>query len=277
MWPDFALAYSIVSSRAFSIDNFHGLALTPLADIFNHYYNPNVTLQTDDIVCPICGSYLNCRHDEESDAGGSISSKPEQAGRSGTNATSSDVESVEMVCLTPSLVEGTKEVFNTYGNLSNAFLLTNYGFSLEGNSQDKLHWFTLFDVERQALPDTPTSSMSAITLLTLRMAVANASSSSSYSSNSRVEDPAQVYLWDSSAQEPHDLLYINADGELSIGLYTLLRLLHTSCGTETFEELVARLCYARLRRMHGSQMTLPELADLAYVCISGCACFTWSS
>ncbi|KAG2735683.1 hypothetical protein G9P44_001897 [Scheffersomyces stipitis] len=64
---------SAVISRAFTIDDFHGLALVPAADLFNHIQpsmvegkiqgNENIHFVCDGNVCDICGD-LECEHQD---------------------------------------------------------------------------------------------------------------------------------------------------------------------------------------------------------------------
>ncbi|KAI5453681.1 hypothetical protein NCC49_005501 [Naganishia albida] len=61
---DLLYAYSLVSSRAFQVDVYHGAALVPLADVFNHQEINNVCFESDDFVCEECGSLPTCEHDE---------------------------------------------------------------------------------------------------------------------------------------------------------------------------------------------------------------------
>lgn len=63
-WNNFQRAYAIVSSRAFWIDNFHTLALVPLADLFDHSDDPDLVFTTEDVVCGECGSFDQCPHDD---------------------------------------------------------------------------------------------------------------------------------------------------------------------------------------------------------------------
>lgn len=82
---DMLYAYSLVSSRAFQVDVYHGAAIVPLADAFNHQELNNVCFevsrispcnllvdiqtdaagrQSDDFVCEDCGSLATCEHDD---------------------------------------------------------------------------------------------------------------------------------------------------------------------------------------------------------------------
>ena len=57
----FKAASSIIASRAFQIDSFHGDSLVPLADAFNHLTGAeHVHLENDTSVCPICGDSWPC-------------------------------------------------------------------------------------------------------------------------------------------------------------------------------------------------------------------------
>jgi hypothetical protein len=44
-WEEFRRGYALVSSRAFWVDAFHGLALVPVADAFNHSEKNHVHLE----------------------------------------------------------------------------------------------------------------------------------------------------------------------------------------------------------------------------------------
>ncbi|KAJ9103928.1 hypothetical protein QFC21_002391 [Naganishia friedmannii] len=55
---------SYLDVLAFQVDVYHGAALVPLADIFNHQELNNVCFESDDFVCEICGSLPTCEHDE---------------------------------------------------------------------------------------------------------------------------------------------------------------------------------------------------------------------
>lgn len=49
-WREFRRAYALVSSRAFWVDAFHGLALVPIADAFNHSEENHVHLEVRPII-----------------------------------------------------------------------------------------------------------------------------------------------------------------------------------------------------------------------------------
>ncbi|GBE89776.1 hypothetical protein BKA93DRAFT_405485 [Sparassis latifolia] len=139
----FLHAYSLVSSRAFLVDAYHGLSMVPIADAFNHIHENHVHLESDYDVCPTCGSLSECPHDREESSG-----SPTQPSSSKVFPPSTDT--CDMV--TNLFVPAHSEVFNTYGaRLSNATLLTRYGFSLEGNENDILSW-NIYDLRSSLHP-----------------------------------------------------------------------------------------------------------------------------
>ncbi|KAJ7105067.1 hypothetical protein C8R43DRAFT_906832 [Mycena crocata] len=125
--PDFYLAYSLVSSRSFLVDAYHGLSMVPIADAFNHAQENHVHLESDFDVCPECGTSQRCVHDDMSD--------PVPRPQLPDDAD----DFYEMVA--NRAIPPNSEVFNTYGEtLSNAELLVQYGFILDGNENDCLTW-----------------------------------------------------------------------------------------------------------------------------------------
>ncbi|KAJ2853386.1 hypothetical protein J3B02_003167, partial [Coemansia erecta] len=60
---------SLVSSRAFSVDIFRGNSMVPFADIFNHKTaGENVHVESEEMVCPMCGEAFGCEHMEALEA-----------------------------------------------------------------------------------------------------------------------------------------------------------------------------------------------------------------
>ncbi|KAL5704129.1 hypothetical protein ACHQM5_022601 [Ranunculus cassubicifolius] len=139
-------ARSLVSSRSFEIDEYHGYGMVPLADLFNHKTGAEHVHITN-ISSPDSGS------DDDSDVDdgeyqNNHSEKPfieDQKISNETDALKSkemdlslnpeeDSGSLEMI-----IVKGAKsgeEVFNTYGTMGNAALLHRYGFTEPDNSYD---------------------------------------------------------------------------------------------------------------------------------------------
>ncbi|KAJ3841716.1 hypothetical protein F5878DRAFT_658263 [Lentinula raphanica] len=123
----FAWAYSLVSSRAFLVDAYHGLSMVPIADAFNHTYDHHTEYE----VCPECGSLQQCPHDRDAEL--PLISKA-------SNDAPVEVDhTYDMVSNTA--IPAYSEIFNTYGEtLSNAQLLTQYGFTLDVNENDRIMW-----------------------------------------------------------------------------------------------------------------------------------------
>lgn len=126
-------AYALVSSRSFQIDAYHRLALVPVADLFNHL-DPtasHVHFESEDRVCPECGSFDVCAHDL--DGGGKFGALGR---RTDVDDAHEEDDAVDLV--SDLTIAAGVEVFNTYGPLSNARLLAEYGFTLDANPNDRL-------------------------------------------------------------------------------------------------------------------------------------------
>ncbi|EJU03906.1 SET domain-containing protein [Dacryopinax primogenitus] len=119
----FRKAYSLVSSRAFQVDSWHGVGLVPVADAFNHSEENGVFMETDFAVCTQCGSLGPCAHPEHTPPHSSPWDEP---------------MTCDMVTYAP--LKAGEEVFNSYDEkgLGNAKLLVWYGFLLEGNGEDRI-------------------------------------------------------------------------------------------------------------------------------------------
>ncbi|EJD07545.1 uncharacterized protein FOMMEDRAFT_24889 [Fomitiporia mediterranea MF3/22] len=132
----FQHAFALVSSRSFIVDAYHGLAMVPIADAFNHSSENHVHLESDHEVCRVCGSLKQCPHDiEDEGSDESVTLLKDQ----GLN----DLNDLENTCemVTNDFVPPFSEVFNTYGeHLTNAQLLVRYGFILDINENDVLLW-----------------------------------------------------------------------------------------------------------------------------------------
>lgn len=64
-FDQFAYAYSMVSTRAFLLDNFHMVAMVPFCDMFNHSNRAHSSILTDSQVCEECGANGPCKHTED--------------------------------------------------------------------------------------------------------------------------------------------------------------------------------------------------------------------
>lgn len=162
----FANSMSLVSSRAFYTDDFHGEALVPLADAFNHRggsKGEHVHLESDGNVCSQCGEteYCECLLLEEAEGDDEVEPEWESVSGSDEGSHASDVESFSEVLSEsgsdtscPSLFDpetsspdimdmrviqscrAGEEVFNTYGHHTNTYLLNRYGFAELDNMYD---------------------------------------------------------------------------------------------------------------------------------------------
>lgn len=200
------------------MDAYHGLALVPIADVFNHAEEHHVHLETDWEVCRICGALNVCPHDED---------VPHRGEHGGVGVeTSSDLSvnpiqhSFDMVC--DRKVHRGSEVFNTYNveprsqgvgvssGISNVELMCRYGFVLEGNGADRLP----FD-EREV-------QLASAHVLPAGIPVKNMNGKRSFRGVSEIRalfvDAGLVGL-DNSEE---DSLEMDAEGSISTGLWTRL-------------------------------------------------------
>jgi hypothetical protein len=255
-WALFRRAYTLVSSRAFWVDAYHGLALVAVADVFNHTEEHHVHLEADWEVCRICGSLNSCPHDGD---------EPDLVEQDGEFSPTSSIDSIQhsfdMVC--DRAIDGESEVFNTYnveprsqgvvvvsGGISNVELLCRYGFVLEGNGADRLQ----FDEEevRQVLVnhvpgETPFEDVDN-------------------ERNGKGVSEIRMLFVDAGLLETSDVdgLEMDAEGSISMGLYTLLAKRVLSNG-EDDDDAVAKalvqgvcacvvgLCEGRIRAMMGEE------------------------
>lgn len=173
-----SVAYAL-SARVFEIDAFHESALVPIADLFNHHVvRPDLHFVSQYDVCDLCGEAGMCKHmlaeeieaarDEEELRERSRSPKVEKNRsdkadlaispsvisllekdlaeeldeqiREQSTDKPKELDPEECVDMTLSRdVEAGEEIFNSYGELSNVFLLTRYGFTIERNPYDIVH------------------------------------------------------------------------------------------------------------------------------------------
>ncbi|KAF5389179.1 hypothetical protein D9757_003496 [Collybiopsis confluens] len=196
----FLHAYSLVSSRAFLVDAYHGLSMVPVADAFNHTYDHHVHLETEFEVCPECGSLQQCPHDRDADIhldSDAISKYPESE------------DTYDMV--SSSHIAPHSQVFNTYGEtLTNAQLLVQYGFALDVNENDHISWH--FDDLQGFLESRQGSPMMASGL---SWEILVKSFSSEAFSDSEL-------LYDPDTSNTTEAFRINCDGKLSWQLWLLI-------------------------------------------------------
>ncbi|CAM8944388.1 unnamed protein product [Rhodiola kirilowii] len=133
-------AKTLVSSRLFEIDDFHGFGMVPLADLFNHktgaedvHFTLSPSLSDSDSASEKHGD----THIEEQSSSDVMESREEDIDDDmGSPLTTESDDSIllEMI-LVKDVISGS-EVFNTYGTLSNAALLHRYGFTEANNPYD---------------------------------------------------------------------------------------------------------------------------------------------
>ncbi|KAJ2807267.1 hypothetical protein H4R20_001355 [Coemansia guatemalensis] len=89
-WDDFTYflrVTSLVSSRAFMVDEYRGNSMVPFADIFNHLAaSANVHIESEESVCLMCGMEYGCEHMYgcgESNAGSSSDERDDDGSNDG--------------------------------------------------------------------------------------------------------------------------------------------------------------------------------------------------
>ncbi|CAI4056315.1 hypothetical protein SUVZ_02G1430 [Saccharomyces uvarum] len=165
-----SVAYTL-SSRGFEIDSYHETALVPIADLFNHHaMQPDLKFVSLYDVCDKCGEPGMCKHliaEEYLEAKEQEKYTPATGGAD-TAAIDDDLinkleNNLEDACSNKSAddedgdddgiqnpdecvdlvlkndVSQGQEIFNSYGELSNVFLLARYGFTIPGNLYDIVH------------------------------------------------------------------------------------------------------------------------------------------
>jgi hypothetical protein len=127
---------------------------------FNHVEGNNMQFEADDVVCDECGALGACPHSNDplpSEAYGRPSSY--LPATHGPNSASwqpppelRGVDTADMVARVP--IAPGDELFNSYGYLSNATLLTTYGFALaEETEWERFAWEWRIGDERRELAD----------------------------------------------------------------------------------------------------------------------------
>ncbi|XP_022741447.1 N-lysine methyltransferase setd6 isoform X2 [Durio zibethinus] len=144
---EYFAARSLIASRSFQIDEYHGFGMVPLADLFNHK-----TGAEDVHFTSVCS---NQEYDNDADSDNSdnnklskISVQDKKALGAASNGENSYIHSdseysssfgddpmmLQMIMVRE--VKSGVEVFNTYGSLGNAALLHRYGFTEPNNPFD---------------------------------------------------------------------------------------------------------------------------------------------
>ncbi|EHN03705.1 YBR030W-like protein [Saccharomyces cerevisiae x Saccharomyces kudriavzevii VIN7] len=166
-----SVAYTL-SSRGFEIDAFHETGLVPIGDLFNHHVsNPDLKFVSLYDVCDKCGESGMCKHllaeeyleaqEQEQEHCAPVAAtvatrtiddelldrlennKEDESSNKDTDSEDEDNgaenadECVDLVLKND--VRQNQEIFNSYGELSNVFLLARYGFAVPGNQHDIVH------------------------------------------------------------------------------------------------------------------------------------------
>ncbi|XP_008802885.1 N-lysine methyltransferase setd6 [Phoenix dactylifera] len=121
-------AKSLVSSRSFEIDGYHGFGMVPLADLFNHKTGAENVHFT--CISAPSGS------DDESNGGTCDASADDKSSDVDLSTRSSGEDPTVLEIIIVRDVEAGSEVFNTYGSMGNAALLHRYGFTEPDNPYD---------------------------------------------------------------------------------------------------------------------------------------------
>ncbi|XP_074311658.1 ribosomal lysine N-methyltransferase 3 [Silene latifolia] len=145
---DYFAAKSLVASRSFQIDDYHGEGMVPLADLFNHKTGAEdvhfTSVESDDSDDEGLSDDDNSNGDElttqtfltEEDE--SMTNGIDHSSSVGPESQPQDVTDnplvLEMVLVKD--VKADAEVFNTYGSVGNAALLHRYGFTELDNPYD---------------------------------------------------------------------------------------------------------------------------------------------
>lgn len=290
-WDLFLKAFTIISSRAFQIDNFHQLALVPIADLFDHSDQPDVEMVSEDLVCDQCGSSQECIHDNQTLQ--LINSYP----------TLSLEDTVELVSIHP-LVPPARDpidsqpkiVYNTYGKLSNARLLSEYGFMIDGNIHDRIHFDSTLVIQHH----TPNQVQALLNTLVSHGAFNNNMQEELVVNPSDEEASTNMFFIDSNARlSSHLWLTVvlkthTAHTNCTPSVNYITQLLGLQCSltgnndssppspSESFDssgtanhlfkisQFIQELCHGQLAQYHLPDASVDELFTLKEVCVISC-------
>ncbi|KAK7391808.1 hypothetical protein VNO78_20230 [Psophocarpus tetragonolobus] len=143
-------AKSLISSRSFEIDDYHGFGMVPLADLFNHktgaedvHFTAMPSNDESDTDVDDCNNEEGIVEEEALAQNSSIYMSELNTANIGnrividsesSSVSEDDTSMLEMIMIKD--VSSGTEVFNTYGLLGNAALLHRYGFTEQDNSYD---------------------------------------------------------------------------------------------------------------------------------------------
>uniref|UniRef100_A0A0D9YI76 N-lysine methyltransferase n=1 Tax=Oryza glumipatula TaxID=40148 RepID=A0A0D9YI76_9ORYZ len=121
-------AKSLLSSRSFRIDSYHGSGMVPLADLFNHKTGGEHVHFTSVLEA------LDSDSEDGEDPNNASADEQSTIENSADIPSGDDDEDLEMIVVRD--VNEGEEIFNTYGTMGNAALLHRYGFTEMDNPYD---------------------------------------------------------------------------------------------------------------------------------------------
>ncbi|XP_057803716.1 uncharacterized protein LOC131019049 [Salvia miltiorrhiza] len=143
---EYFAAKSLVASRAFQVDEYHGYGMVPLADLFNHKTaaeDVHITTESDNDTDTEKEGTESTDHENDGDHEPVTHDSHSEGGcLSGSDLELSSGLGDESPFLEIIMIKDVKagaEVFNTYGHLGNAALLHRYGFTEADNPFDILN------------------------------------------------------------------------------------------------------------------------------------------
>ncbi|XP_047056403.1 N-lysine methyltransferase setd6-like [Lolium rigidum] len=137
-------AKSLLSSRSFHIDRYHGSGMVPLADLFNHktdsehvHFTKSEESDSDEEEDDDDQSNADSDQEEDDDDQSNASADKQSTVKNSTTKPSGEGhndEDLEMIIVRDA--NPGDEVYNTYGTMGNAALLHRYGFTEPDNPYD---------------------------------------------------------------------------------------------------------------------------------------------
>lgn len=141
----YLMAKSLIASRSFEIDDYHGFGMVPLADLFNHktdaedvHFTSVASHSDSDEDSKVSGDDSETSGNESEISNNGSDKKNEcenNINDAGSELDNSDDPAVMQMIIVKE-VEAGAEVFNTYGSMGNAALLHRYGFTEPENPYD---------------------------------------------------------------------------------------------------------------------------------------------
>lgn len=166
---EYLAAKSLIASRSFEIDDYHGWGMVPLADLFNHKTGEEDVHFTAELPHSESDSEADetdnsdAASDDEDEPSTKNSSSPEQSlegentdeeeEEENSSMLQDDASSLEMIMVKN--VPAGAEVYNTYGLIGNAALLHRYGFTEVDNL------YNIVNIDLELVTEWSTSSFTS--------------------------------------------------------------------------------------------------------------------